>query len=157
MVIIYHSLIHQIIILADIQRNGNEFEGAFIVVNKGRMANVIYMIEDTELKYCAYMCVKHLNCVSINHNYDLKLCELVSEEFDHHEAYEFSQGWRNYGTPRRSTLIFFSFMCNVDTDIWIMNITFFMMYVCIYIYIEHVQVVYIYMYIIISEWNQFHL
>ena len=84
--------------LADIECGEDGFIGHFIIVNNGRSNNVLQYIEDVFLGYCMYMCIQHLECVTVNYNHDQKLCELTDEGLGV-EADVNAAGWRNYGTP----------------------------------------------------------
>ena len=87
--------------LADIERGEDGFTGHFIVVNEGRVDNVLQYIEDVVLGYCTYMCIQHLECVTVNYNHDEKLCELTDENFGVGADVN-AAGWWNYGTPPKS-------------------------------------------------------
>ena len=108
---ICHLIILSTTILADIERRDDGFMVSFTVVNKGRLYNVIDVIQKKlDLGYCLYACIQHLNCKTVNYNYRLQLCELNDMDYDEYEADENpSHDWWNYGTPQQSKNVYFQY------------------------------------------------
>lgn len=84
----------------DIVRYDNGYDATFSVINVGRVETVIMWREDLDLRQCAYTCIQHLQCESINYHEALRSCELTDREFEEGWIDETDADWTNYATPR---------------------------------------------------------
>ena len=66
------------------------------------------LLEETDLGYCQYRCLIHLQCESVNFNHRSNQCILVSMPFDEDELDEDEEDdeWFNYGTPHKGNFWF---------------------------------------------------